>query len=101
MQVRYPKQQIEDERSRVRELIVNGVFTEEKNEKDRFVGGLFATRDAGVIRSFLNALHFSTLADTVGSSLLSHYLAASKEALLEFFLFLRIFIYACAHGSYS
>ena len=60
---------------------------EEKNEKDRFVGGLFATRDAGVIRSFLNALHFSTLADMVGSSLLSPCLAASKEALLEFFRF--------------
>ena len=46
-------------------------------------------------------LHSSTPADTVGSSLLSYYLATSKEALLEFFALLRIFIYARAHGSYS
>jgi len=44
MQNMYPKREIEEERSRLRELKVNVVFTEEKNEKDRFVGGLFANR---------------------------------------------------------
>lgn len=48
-----------------------------------------------------SVLHCSTLANMVGSSLLSHYLAASKEALLEFFAFLRIYIYVSVHGSYS
>jgi len=32
---------------------------------------------------------------------MSYYLAASKEALVEFFPFLRIFIYDYAHGPYS